>query len=181
MIFMAIKEDKDGRFPLSGREYYALRELFAAVDGFARSAKDLEKRVRTIPGGYRDLQMLRAVSAKLMGNILGTVPQKKLAQIRRELENSEMLIRVKPVNPKKGEYEDNLTYVPQQALERICRKAIELECFCCEKKGREAKKCKLRNDIQETYMFDYPDGGKECPFSGATFDWRAENDTDGEA
>lgn len=180
MIFMT-KTDKDGRSPLSGREYYALRELFAAVDGFNRTAQELENRVRTVPGGLRDLRMLRSVSAKLMGNILGTVPVKKLAQIRRELENSEMLIRVKPVNPKKDEYEDNLTYVPQQALERICRKAIELECFCCEKKGREAKKCQLRNDIQETYMFEYPDDGKECPFAGATFDWRDEIGTDGEA
>lgn len=181
MIFVKVKPDKDGRWPLSWWEYYALRELFAAVDGFGRTAKDLEKRARSIPGGCRDLRMLRAVSAKLMRNILETVPVRKLEQIRMELEHSEMILRVRPVNPQKEEYDDNLTYVPQQALERICRKAIELECFCCEKKGKEAKKCQLRNDIQETYMFEYPDGGKECPFSGATFDWREENGTDGEA
>lgn len=170
------------RVPLSGREYYALRELFAAVDGFSRNAQALEKRVRMIPNGYRDLRMLQSVSAKLMRDILETVPVKKLIQIRRELENSEMILRVKPVNPKKNEYDDNLTYVPQQALERICRKAIELECFCCEKKDREAKKCQLRKDIQDTYMFDYPNNGKTCPFAGATFDWEEKSDgIDGEA
>lgn len=176
------KPDKNGRYSLSGREYYALRELFAAVDGFNRNAQELEKRVRTIPNGYRDLRMLQSVSAKLMQDILETVPVKKLAQIRRELENSEMILRVKPVNPKENEYDYNLTYVPQQALERICRKAIELECFCCEKKSREAKKCQLRKDIQDTYMFDYPNNGKACPFAGATFDWEEKSDgTDGKA
>ena len=113
------KPDNNGRYSLSGREYYALRELFAAVDGFNRNACELEKRVRTIPNGYRDLRMLQSVSAKLMRDILETVPVKKLAQIRRELSSSEMILRVKPINPKENEYDDNLTYVPQQALERF--------------------------------------------------------------
>ena len=92
--FMNNKPDNNGRYSLSGREYYALRELFAAVDGFNRNACELEKRVRTIPNGYRDLRMLQSVSAKLMRDILETVPVKKLAQIRRELSSSEMILRV---------------------------------------------------------------------------------------
>ena len=43
------------RFPLSGREYYALRELFGVVSTFNNCAGELDKRVRSIPGAYLSL------------------------------------------------------------------------------------------------------------------------------
>ena len=171
-----IEKDADGRFHFSEREYYATRELFGIVSTFNRCAGELERRVREIPGGWRDLRLIQTLSEKLVVGILQTVPRKKLAAIKRELYNTEVLVNVRRdvARPAQGE-EDGFTYVPQRALERITQCAVNFECFCCEKKGTEAKRCQLRRDIEATYMFEYDcPAGQACPFQGAVI----ETDTD---
>ena len=113
--------------------------------------------------------MLMAVSEKLLAGILRTVPRKKLAVIRKELDSTEVLVNVKnTIAPPAKTDTDGFTYVSQRALERITQRVVNYECFCCEKKGAEAKHCQLRKDIEATYMFDYHcPSKKECPFVGA--------------
>lgn len=159
--------DSDGRYTLSEREYYALRELFGIVSTFSEKAGELEARARTIQGGWRDMRMIQSVGAKLMGEILKTVPRKKLAQISRELHNTEVVVSVnRSICGEPGEREENLTCVPQRALERITQKAVESECMFCEKCGADVKRCQLRKDIEATYMFDLPGSKTECPYAG---------------
>lgn len=166
-----IVKDADGRFHLSEREYYATRQLFGAVSAFNNCAGELERRVREIPGGWRDLRLITVLSEKLLIGILRTVPLKKLAAVRRELENTEMIVQVKRTAVQHSEDEiGGYTYVPQRALERITQRVVDYECFCCEKQGADAKHCPLRRDIESTYMFEYQcPKGKECPFQGLTF------------
>lgn len=160
-------KDADGRFHFSEREYYATRELFGVVSTFNRYAGLLERRVREIPGGWRDLRMLMAVSEKLLKNILRTVPKKKLAAIQKELRNTEVTVNVRnTVAPPAKTDTDGFTYVSSRALERITQRVVDYECFCCEKTGADAKKCQLRKDIEATYMFEYPCQKGECPFAG---------------
>lgn len=157
------------RFPLSGREYYALRELFGIVSTFNNCADSLNKRVRSIPGGaYRDYRMIQTVSEKLLTEILKTIPYNKLLQISKELRCTHVTVEVRPEIGRrlKHDGENMLTYVPQRALERITEHAIDIECRFCEKSGKDAKHCQLRRDIEATYHYDYPDDGKECPFAG---------------
>lgn len=163
------KKDADGRFHFSEREYYATRELFGIVSTFNKCSGELERRVREIPGGWRDLKLIMAVSEKLLGGILRTVPKKKLAIIRKELTNTEVLVRVRnDIAPTVQTGTDGFTYVSQRALERITQRVVDFECFCCQKQGAEAKHCQLRRDIEATYMFDYPcPAKKDCPFQGA--------------
>lgn len=166
-----IVKDADGRFHLSEREYYATRQLFGAVSAFNNCAGELERRVREIPGGWRDLRLITVLSEKLLIGILRTVPLKKLAAVRRELENTEMIVQVKRTAVQHSEDEiGGYTYVPQRALERITQRVVDYECFCCDKHGADAKHCPLRRDIESTYMFEYPcQAKKECPFQGLTF------------
>jgi len=163
-----IEKDAEGRFHFSEREYYATRELFGIVSTFNKCAGQLEKRVREIPGGWRDLKLIMALSEKLMRNILSTVPKKKLAVIKRELDSTEVIVNVKNTiaPPAEGDT-DGYTYVSSRALERITQRCVAFECFACSKKGAEVRKCQLRKDIEDTYMYDYPKVGKnECPFMG---------------
>lgn len=166
-----IEKDADGRFHFSEREYYATRQLFGAVSTFNDCYQELERRVREIPGGWRDLRLIKVLSEKLLFNILMTVPLKKLAAVRRELENTEMIVQVKRTAVQHSEDEiGGYTYVPQRALERITQRVVDYECFCCDKHGADAKHCPLRRDIESTYMFEYPcPAKKECPFQGLTF------------
>lgn len=160
------RADSDGRFALSQREYYALRQLFGFAAAFSCEKSELKKRITTVPDGEKDAKDICDISHRLIKNILRTVPLKKLNQIMRELNNTRVVVEVKrSVCP---ETDDNLTYVPQRALERITRKAVEIECFCCEKSAADIKKCQLRKDIESTYMFEYPSKENECPFAGMT-------------
>lgn len=162
------EKDADGRFHFSEREYFATRELFGIVSTFNKHAGELERRVREIPGGWRDLRLIMALSEKLMTNILKTVPIKKLSAVSRELDSTEVLVNVKnTIAPPAKTDTDGYTYVSQRALERITQRCVAFECFACQKKGAEIKHCQLRKDIEETYMFEYPKVGKhECPFMG---------------
>lgn len=98
------EKDADGRFHFSEREYYATRELFGIVSTFNKNAEQLERRVREIPGGWRDLKLIMAVSEKLMKGILRTIPKKKLAVIQKELTNTEVLVNVRnAIAPMRGQ------------------------------------------------------------------------------
>ena len=164
-------KDADGRLHFSEREYYAARELFGIVSTFSKCAGELERRAREIPGGWRDLRLITTLSEKLLSCILRTIPKKKLAVIRKELENTEVIVNVrKNVCQPSTEETDGYTYVSQRALERITQRVVDFECFCCEKKGADAKRCQLRRDIEATYHFEYDCPMKqECPFQGMMF------------
>ena len=92
-----IEKDADGRFHFSERDYYATRELFGIVSTFNKCSGELERRVREIPGGWRDFRLIQTLSEKLLIGILRTVPQKKLAAIKRELDNTEVLVNVRRI------------------------------------------------------------------------------------
>ena len=47
------RPDEDGRYPLSMKEYTALRTLFGAVN--ALDSDTLKERCKLFPGGWRDL------------------------------------------------------------------------------------------------------------------------------
>ena len=155
------------------REYYALREVFGLVSTFDRCAGQLEKRLKLIPGAWRDYRMIQTVALKLIQMLLYTIPEKKKKQISAELHNTITEVTVKKPSitaDMKSYYDDNLTYVSQLALERITRRCVEFDCIFCEKAGKEAKRCQLRQDIESTYHFElFTDFQKNrvCPFAGA--------------
>jgi hypothetical protein len=54
------------RWHMSYQEYLAYQELCALVGTIGNLSKKLEKRLRAVPGGWRDARMLDAVSASLV-------------------------------------------------------------------------------------------------------------------
>ena len=154
------------RKPLSGREYYALRELFGIVSLFNANADELQKRVQMIPGGWRDLRLITAVSEKLMGNLLKTVPHNKLAMIQRELTHT--VCEVKVNMDVSGRKSENFCYVPDGALVRTVKRLMGYECLFCEKCENDVKRCPIRTDFEALYPWDFPLKGTSCPLSGLT-------------
>ena len=153
---------------LSYREYRALRQLFGVVDAWDREGSELEKRLKLIKGGWRDARLLMMLSEKLLRGILGTIPQKKLRMIQKELESTTCEITVRnTVAPLKKEA---FTYVEEEALERITDRAMQMECLLCDKCGKDARNCQLRKDIERLYMWDFPKikDNQPCHFAEAT-------------
>lgn len=155
--------DAEGRYPLSYREYAGLRAIMAANNNLLLNYKELESRIRLIPNGWRDIKCLLSLSEKLLQALLRTVPTPKLQAMKKELSKTYCELRVE--GPLKGEVSE-CTYVPEAALERVVEHAIKFTCFCCEKCGKEYKRCQLFQDVQSMYHYDFPfmkDG--LCPLS----------------
>ena len=153
------------RYPISYREYIALRQLFGIAHLWNLKGHDLEKRLKKIPNGWRDARMIQTIAENLLVKMLGTVPLAKLAQIKKELDNTFLEVTVK--NCVTGEPHGNsYTYVETKTLERVTDKAMEIECVFCPKKGKEVRDCQLRKDIERLYNWDFPQVGKdgECHF-----------------
>lgn len=154
------KPDEDGRYPLSAKEYDAIRAIFGAVYALTEMHPVLEQRCKTIKGGWRDIRLLVTVADRLMDALLLTVPRKKLRAMKRELENTVMEIKMKPaVLPNTDDY---LTVVPQGAVEYVTQKALDFCCLGCEK--RDYRNCELFNSVQSLYHYDFPKA-KECPLN----------------
>lgn len=156
------------RVPLSGREYYALREVFGMVSSFNKCAADLEKRVKRIPGAWRDYRLLMVLSEKLMGKLLNTIPQKKLGQIKRDLTHT--TCEVKVGMDVGGRISETFCYVPDTALVNTVKRVMNWECLFCEKKDAEVKKCQCRKDLEALYPWDFPLKGETCPLAQMTID-----------
>ena len=50
--------DKDGKYPLTGREYNALRCIVLSKNEVTNSIDSLKDRFHLIPGGWRDARMI---------------------------------------------------------------------------------------------------------------------------
>lgn len=153
------------RYPISYREYTALRQLFGIAHLWNLKGHDLEKRLKKIPNGWRDARMIQTIAEKLLVKVLGTVPLTKLEQIKKELDNTFLEVTVK--NLVSGEpHGSSYTYVETKTLERVTDKAMEISCAFCQNRGKEVRDCQLRKDIERLYNWDFPQVGKdgECHF-----------------
>ncbi len=156
----------EDRWPLSGREYFAIRQLFAIMSAYEHSITQLEKRAKAIPGAWRDLKMLSAKSENLIADLLSTVPANKLQQIQRELGSTTVTVEVKGAANSRLE-RGSFQYVPCEALEVLIQHMIDWECFTCEKCGKEAKNCKYRKVIEACFPYEMSFKDKEyCAYSG---------------
>lgn len=147
--------DEYERVKMSGREYYALRALIGVVSTFSAYDADIEKRVRMIPNGWRDLKLIEAKADKLFAEIMKTVPLQKIQQMKKELNNVRVEVNVIPDYT--GRKKDCFTYVPQDALEWLEEQVISMECAFCEKTCEQSKKCPIRKNIEALYHYDFPE------------------------
>lgn len=153
------------RYALSYREYTGLRQLFGISHIWEKQGHELEKRLRKIPGGWRDARLIMTLADKLLARVLKTIPEDKLRQIAKELDNTYLEITVKR-NISGEPHGDMYTYVETKTLERVTDKAMEINCAFCQKKGKEVRDCQLRKDIERMYNWDFPQVGNdgECHF-----------------
>ena len=156
--------DEHGRYPLSMREYEALRMMFAAVT--ALDCEPLHDRCDLFPGLWETVQKAKDDMFGATEQLLTTVPAKKLVAMRHELKYTVCKIDIRP--PSKDAGRDYL-YIPRKAFIELLQRAIQLDCMVCDKSLKECKKCKLYKDIDACfpYLLDEPTDTK-CPFAGVS-------------
>lgn len=153
------------RKALSGREYYALRELFGIINSFDQCADALQARCKQIPGGWRDLRMICAKARTLTENLMNTIPLQKLTNMQFDLANTRCEVKVVKDYTGKAK-EAGFSYVPDKAIERMTERIINWECTCCDKLFSEGKRCPIYKDIEAIYPWAMDGHARKCPFAG---------------
>lgn len=159
---MIYNSDADGRYPLSTKEYEALRLLFASKAAFENTA--LKDRLQTIPGAWRDMRCVWAKVDKLLTRLLDTIPLKKLLALKRELKNTYCEMRIKGAS---NTTSNDCVYVSHQAIVRLIDRAMDMQCGLCEKSAEDCRKCQLFQDIAACFPYEIVmPKDSLCPFAG---------------
>ena len=133
-------DEKKARSPtitrLRADETDSVFALYACLQEIDKAKKSMEKRFRTIPGGWRDISMLRSVLSKLIDRILETVPSDKLVSLSKNMRY--MSYRVYFVRPVTLPHDE--VVVTGDDLATLTQYAHEYSCTACDK---DCNKCEL--------------------------------------
>lgn len=161
---MTKQPDADGRYALSGREYDSIRYIwtaFSTLDAYSASLKD---RLKLIPGGWRDIRLLHAVSKNLERKLFDTVPIRKAAAMKAEMNNSSLTMSVRMADQRLP----GIMYMDEHALIALIDLLVSRECLLCEKCGKDAKRCVIRRTIEDVMHYDLEPAPnpEDCPLAG---------------
>ena len=161
---MRMQPDSDGRYPMDIREYSALCMFVGTVHALEAHREELKDRLKLIPGGWRDMQLITTLADKLFKNVLGTVPVKKLKTMQRELPH--MICETK-INPAlKNQHLDDVI-IGLDALKKIVDRAMSIDCWACDKNKCDGRKCDLFKDVDACFPFELVgENDNKCPLAG---------------
>lgn len=143
-------DEKKARAPTERVRLYAAETdsvfaLIASQMELEKAKRVMERRLRTIPGAWRDISLLCAVLSKLIDKILETVPIDKLQQLQRNMKYmSYRVYMAKPVTIPKDE-----VVVSGEDMEVLTRYAHEYSCIACDK---DCNKCELGKALDHTMI-----------------------------
>lgn len=167
------KPDQDGRYPVTAREMEALRQIYGTSNRWREYHKYLEKRLRMIPNGWRDMKCIIAMCDRLIDKIMPTVPNDKLRIMQTELRHTEVYTRVVGPGIKP---EEKYKYLPEKALVKLIACGMETRCFYCMKSQKEARHdCRMYKAIMACYPNEFNES-EECPFNGMATLWNEKYD-----
>lgn len=159
-----LTQDGDGKYKLSGREYYGLLCMVGAINEMELHGGYLKERLRKIPNGWRDYRLAQSLLASLFPAVLRTIPGRKIRAIEQEIRHAKIKLEINPVTI--GDF-DGVTYIEQQALMDAVNYIIGMNCFMCELRGADVKRCKVRKLLDSMMHYNVdpnPDGS--CPCEG---------------
>lgn len=144
-----MSDDKKARAPtitrLHSAEVNGMYMLYAAWHDFSQIKQMLEKRLRTIPGGWRDFSLVVSVMSKLIDKLLQTIPQDKLISMSRNMKHmSYRVYLVRPVTPPEDEI-----VVDADDLAALAKYSHQYACLAC---NGNCDKCSLGKALDHTMV-----------------------------
>lgn len=137
----------------NAKEGDAIKILCGIFSVFQDSMPAMERRLKSIPGGWRDLKMLSAVTYKLMEKIFITMPTDQLESLRKALDSLKVSIKYSPLSS----VQDGDIAVRVEHLDVVMNAAHEGKCWFCSNNHLEARKCKLRAVLDALSFCDEPE------------------------
>ena len=113
-----------------------LLALYASLQEMETAKRVMEARLRSIPGGWRDISMIRSVLSRLIEQLMKTIPSDKLLSLSRNVKH--MSYRVYLAHPVTKPREEVI--VGGNDLHTLVEKAHAWNCTLCE---QDCNKCEL--------------------------------------
>lgn len=111
------------------------------------------------------MRLLISTAERLMGNLLSTIPLKKLNAIKKDLRFSRCELKITPDYTGESKKE-GYAYVPDKALSNVVERLVNWECMLCDKSKAKSKQCKILKDIEALYPWEIPSKNGGCPLQG---------------
>jgi hypothetical protein len=115
-----------------------------------------------VPGGKRDIAMLRKVALKLMQRTMDTVPDRQRDKMSRQWDTANVEIGVK--KPQVQHDREYGMWLSNEAVREVYE-ASKDHCMTCQLDKHKAKKCALRAALDEMYISGVPERSENgCPY-----------------
>lgn len=149
------------RLTASDRE--ALVRLNIAYEILETEGEHLDRRMRAIPGGKRDIGMMKAKITKIMEKVIDTIPDDQLRTYVRSLEMASYSVGVKKPGTMGRNMKDYGMWLSFDVINALLAGCHD-HCMMCPSDKAERRACKLRRAL-ETIPNDAPerDDG-DCAF-----------------
>lgn len=133
----------------NSKELNQIFTMFAAAQELEHTEKTMERRVRAIPNGWRNLRLCRTLLDKLVVDMVGTLQPEKIAAMRRMLPKMRFKVICGPTatNP-----EPNQAILAMDELDTLVYYAHEANCKMCVEP--HCKRCKLGKTLDSVLTYD---------------------------
>ena len=149
--------------PCNGQESMLIQFLTATADQCDLLEPKIERRLRTIPHGWRDWKLMRSIMRRVCDMLLDTMPDKEILRLNKMLQHGEIFVRFRPPI-RDTQYQ----LVENETIRRLVNQLIADECAICFKEGAQIKRCGLRRDLHEIVPSDVDyDPCVECIYRNA--------------
>lgn len=152
-----------GKIKLTASEREALIRLNIALEILDTEGQHIDRRIRQISGGKRDMGLLKSKINRLMEAVVDTIPDDQLMTYIRSLKMASYTVGIKKpghMGRNEKDYGMWLSYEIINALLSGCHD----HCIMCPADKAQRRACKLRKAL-ETIPNDAPDRDDgDCPF-----------------
>ena len=150
------QQTKPKRF--NATEQAALLDLMGALE--LMDNHGLDRRLKQIPNGWRDIQMLRKVTERLLEKAVDAVPTEQLIQVRKNLKMLTVQVGVRRAVPD-GDRELG-RWMSHGALKKLAELCKE-HCMMCAIAPGDRWKCPYRAAMDELPV-ELPEDAGTCPY-----------------
>lgn len=129
-------------------------QLFAALSAivYASEDPDFGARCRAVPGGWRDLRMIRVKLERLMDDLMWTVPIDKLVGLHRDMPRFRYDVVLAPLASRETKPTEMI--VDRRDVKALIREAHGARCRLCLEDGRRCGRCDLGRVLDRLCMTD---------------------------
>lgn len=133
-------------------ELHDLFKLYAAWDAVEKVQEDsfFVNRVKSIPNGWRDLRMLRAILEKLVNAIMWTIPAEKVEGVARTVQRMRYSITQGKAATRPDDNREQI--VNAWEIDALVHAAHQYRCRLCD--GANCGQCQLGKALDNLVAYD---------------------------